>query len=125
MRAAPQPAIWSAADCAWPPTNPTTIWPPRLFAAVSASSAGFANAPSASTCASTSMVSTLFLRNPGDDFARDLFGRHILHDARLALLFGQRHPAESQSRAVDGRCLGALQRRHHGPHVGHADLRII
>ena len=42
-----------------------------------------------SVCARSRIFSTLFLRNPGDDFARDLVGRHILHHARLALLSGQ------------------------------------
>jgi len=40
----------------------------------------------------------LFLPYPGDDFARDLFRRHVLFDARLALLLGQADRNETQAR---------------------------
>src|ERR1019366_5886004 len=124
-RAAPQPAICSAAAPVAAPTSPTVSAPPRVSAVARASTPAFASDPSASVCASKRMFSTLFFPHPGDYFARDLFGRHILYNARLALLFGQRHGGEGQPRVADLRRFGALQRGHHGAHVGHADLRII
>src|SRR6516164_800195 len=108
----PDPAIWSAAACVAAPTNPTFTAPPNARAVVSASSAGLPSDPSASVCASKRMFSTLLLPHPGDEFACDLFRRHVLHDPRLAPLFGQRHRGETEPRIRHRRRLGTLQGRH-------------
>src|ERR1019366_10481715 len=93
-RPAPHRAICRAAASVAAPTSPTVSAPPSPSAVARASRAALPSDLSASVCASKRMFSTLFLPHPGDDFAGDLLGRHILHDARLALLFGQRHGGE-------------------------------
>ena len=63
--------------------------------------------------------------DPLDDFLRDVVRRFVLHDFGFAQLFRQRHARETQAFAGEFHRLGLLQRRHHGAHVDHADLRIV
>src|SRR4051812_48323086 len=97
------------------------------MAAPSASSAALQSVPSASVCErkSTESLMSLLLPDPRHDLVGNVVGRCVFYDASLALLLRKLDFCIGEAVGADLNRLGLLQRRHNGPHVCHADLRIV